>query len=96
MFNRGFRFSFDGEDEDDDDGKGFLFYKSRVVHKLDSFINVYADLPEAGELAIVRANMMRSASDVSTEKELEYINYALSKWGSWQNMNTLRNTIMNA
>lgn len=92
MFNRGFRFSFDGEDEDDDDEKGFLFYKSRVVHKLDSFINVYADLPEAGELAIVRSNMMRSASDVSTEKELEYINYALSKWGSWQNMNTLRNT----
>ena len=91
MFNRGFRFSFDGEDEDDDDGKGFLFYKSRVVHKLDSFINMYADLPEAGELAIVRSRMMGSASDVSVDKQLEYINYALSKWGTWQNMNTLRN-----
>ena len=92
MFERGFRSNSDDEGEDDDDGKGFSFYKSRVVHKLDSFINMYADLPEAGELAIVRANMMQSASDVGVEKELEYINYALSKWGTWQDMNTLRNT----
>ncbi len=91
MFNRGGRFSFDGEGEDDDAGKGISFYKSRVVHKLDSFINMYADLPEAGELAIVRSRMMSSASDVSVDKQLEYINYALSKWGTWQNMNTLRN-----
>ena len=96
MFEKGFRSNSDDEGEDDDDGKGFSFYKSRIVHKLDSFINMYADLPEAGELAIVRANMMQSASDVGVEKELEYINYALSKWGTWQNMNTCAILIMNA
>ena len=54
-------------------------------------MNVYSDLPEVAELAVVRYDYMNRADDVTVEQQIEYINYALGKWGSWQNMNSLRN-----
>ena len=65
--------------------------KSRNLQKIDSLIAEYKDLEEAGELAITRYQILRSAEDVSAEEQIRYIDYALSHWGGWRRMNELRN-----
>jgi hypothetical protein len=65
--------------------------RSKYLQRIDSLINVYKDLPEAGELAIARYHFMEQANDVTTEDKMNYINYALSRWGAWTRMNVLRN-----
>lgn len=65
--------------------------KSKYLQTLDSLINSYGDLREAGELAIERYSFMDTAEDTSEEDKMNYINYALSKWGAWPRMNVLRN-----
>jgi hypothetical protein len=65
--------------------------KSEYVQAVDSLINIYGDLREAGELAIERYNCMSYYIDVSAEDRINYINYALSRWGAWPQMNILRN-----
>ena len=65
--------------------------KSKYVQTLDSLISEYADLVEAGELAIARYQEMENAEDVTPEDRYNYVNYALSHWGAWPRMNILRN-----
>ncbi len=65
--------------------------KSKYISSLDSLINVYADLNEAGEVAIERYSLMENAADVSAEEKMNYLNYALNRWGAWPRMNVLRN-----
>ena len=65
--------------------------RSKYLQRIDSLINVYKDLPEAGELAIARYHFMEQANDVTAEDKINYINYALSRWGAWTRMNVLRN-----
>ena len=65
--------------------------KSKYLQTLDSLINEYKDLVEAGELAIERYNFMDKAEDASAEDQIKYIHYALSRWGAWPRMNILRN-----
>lgn len=65
--------------------------KSKYLQRVDSLINVYADLREAGELAIEHYNFMSQATDATVEDRINYINYALSRWGAWPRMNILRN-----
>lgn len=36
---------------------------------------------------------MSQASDVTAEHRVNFINYALSRWGDWQRMNVLRNAL---
>lgn len=68
--------------------------KSSYIASIDSLINLYKDLPIAGEAAIERYDFMESeAENVSNKEKYDYINYALSKWGSWTNMNILRNDL---
>ena len=64
-----------------------------IVRKLDSLMNVYADLPEVAELAIYRYSLMYGSEKVKKSEVLKYIDYALSKWGSWKRMNVLRNAL---
>ena len=61
-----------------------------IIH-VDSLINEYQDLKECGELAIEHYSLMEQMGDVSAEDKMNYINYALSKWGAWPRMNILRN-----
>lgn len=68
-----------------------LVRKSRYLQTIDSLINVYQDLPEAGELAVEHYRFMAGATDATVQDRLNYINYALSNWGSWSRMNELRN-----
>lgn len=65
--------------------------KSKHLQRIDSLINEYKDLLEAGELAITRYQYIQNLEDVEVEDKIQYIDYALSRWGGWRNMNTLRN-----
>lgn len=65
--------------------------KSKYLHTIDSLIHVYQDIPEAGELAVEHYRFMERSSDAKTLDKLNYINYALSRWGGWSRMNELRN-----
>ena len=65
--------------------------KSTYVRSLDSLLNVYGDIRIAGEVALARYDFMSSAVDVKVEDRINYINYALMKWGEWPRMNSLRN-----
>ena len=64
---------------------------SKYLHTIDSLIHVYQDIPEAGELAVEHYRFMERSSDAKTLDKLNYINYALSRWGGWSRMNELRN-----
>ena len=65
--------------------------KSKTLQRIDSLITEYKDLLEAGELAITRYQYIQNLEDVEVEDKIQYIDYALSHWGGWRNMNTLRN-----
>ncbi len=66
--------------------------KSKYVLALDSLLKEYGDLTVAGEVAIARFTFMNDcAEDVTAEEKMNYINYALTKWGAWPRMNILRN-----
>ena len=65
--------------------------KSKYLHTIDSLIQVYQDIPEAGELAVEHFRFMEGATDAKPLDKLNYINYALSRWGGWSRMNVLRN-----
>jgi uncharacterized protein YfaS (alpha-2-macroglobulin family) len=65
--------------------------KSKYLHTIDSLIHVYQDIPEAGELAVEHFRFMEGATDAKPLDKLNYINYALSRWGGWSRMNVLRN-----
>ena len=64
--------------------------KSRYLQSLDSLIDLYSDLTEAGEIAIERYSFMDEQTDATAEQKWQYINMALDRWGSWQRMNELR------
>ena len=65
--------------------------KSKYLNTIDSLIHVYQDIPEAGELAVEHFRFMEGATDAKPLDKLNYINFALSRWGGWSRMNELRN-----
>lgn len=65
--------------------------KSKYLQTIDSLIRIYQDIPEAGELAVEHFRFMEGATDAKPQDKLNYINYALSRWGEWSRMNELRN-----
>ena len=65
--------------------------KSKYLQTIDSLIQIYQDIPEAGELAVEHFRFMEGATDAKPQDKLNYINYALNRWGGWSRMNVLRN-----
>ena len=65
--------------------------KSKYLNTIDSLIHVYQDIPQAGELAVEHYRFMEGTTDATAQDKLNYINYALSRWGGWSRMNVLRN-----
>lgn len=65
--------------------------KSKYLQTIDSLIQIYQDIPEAGELAVEHFRFMEGATDAKPQDKLNYINYALNRWGEWSRMNELRN-----
>lgn len=67
--------------------------KSKYLNTIDSLIHVFQDVPEAGELAVEHYRFMEGATDAKPLDKINYINFALNKWGSWSRMNVLRNAL---
>ena len=61
-----------------------------TVNLLDSLIVEYGDLQEAGALAVARYETMK---DSAVSARVAFINNALSRWGEWKGMNSLRNEL---
>lgn len=75
------------------EGTTLKMQKSAYLQSIDSLIDKYGDLDVAGELAIERYNFMEASEDATPEDKMNYIDYALVKWGAWQRMNVLRNAV---
>ena len=58
-------------------------YEYATAEELDSVIKVYEDLPEAGELAMLR---YQKISYLEKGARLAYIHEAMGKWSSWKRM----------
>lgn len=58
---------------------------------LDSLINIYQDIPECGELAVERFMKMSNGARFTVKDKMDYIEYALGKWGKTYDMNRLVN-----
>ncbi len=58
-------------------------YKYATTAELDSIIKTYEDLPEAGELAMIRYHKFPYSEK---DARLAYIREAMGKWGSWKRM----------
>ena len=67
--------------------------KSKYLLQIDTLMQQYGDLLEAGELAIAHYQYLATATDVTVEDRVNYINYALAHWGAWPRMNILRNAM---
>ena len=66
--------------------------KKAQVERLDSLLELYGDLSEAGEVAIERYQVMDRKNDTfTTEEKINFIHQALDKWGSWKRSNILKN-----
>lgn len=68
--------------------------KSRYLQSVDSLINVYGDLKVAGELAVEHYKCLENIENATAAEKVQYINYAVNKWGTWPNTNYLRNAKM--
>ena len=55
--------------------------KSKYLQTIDSLIQVYQDIPEAGELAVEHFRFMEGATDAKPLDKLNYINYAHAAGG---------------
>lgn len=74
-------------------GNTLRMQKSKYLQSIDSLIEKYGDLTVAGELAIERYKFMEASEDATPEDKMNYIDYALVKWGAWPRMNVLRNAV---
>lgn len=66
------------------------------LHQLDSLIQVYGDLPVAGEVANERCKVMEDdveGDNDKVEQQYNFIRYALSRWGSWPTTSYLRSRL---
>jgi hypothetical protein len=66
-------------------------YDYSSVEEIDSVIKVYEDLPEAGELAIVRYNRIRYKQEVPMGEKLAFLREAQKKWSLWKRIAILNN-----
>ena len=66
-------------------------YEYSSLEVLDSLIAEYADLPEAGELAIARFNRIKYKEEVPMGDKLAWLQKAQKRWPSWKRIATLAN-----
>ncbi|UKK53231.1 alpha-2-macroglobulin family protein [Prevotella sp. E2-28] len=67
--------------------------ESVYIPRLDSLMNEYSDLAEAGEVAIERYDYMHRMTDATPQQEWEFLDEALNRWGRWPRMNYMRNEL---
>ncbi len=66
---------------------------NQKVEVLDSLIDIYADLPICGALAVKRFGLMPNSTNAERKLCYEYLQQAINRWGSWKEMNQLRNRL---
>ena len=66
-------------------------YDYGTIAEIDSLIAEYGDLPEAGELAIVRYQRMRYKDEIPMGDKLAWLQEAQKRWPSWKRIATLAN-----
>ncbi|MBO4659817.1 MAG: alpha-2-macroglobulin [Prevotella sp.] len=66
--------------------------KARLMEMVDSLLNVYGDLDEAGELAILKYDLMANSSDVTAADRVAYIDRMVAKYDNWPRIATLKNS----
>ena len=59
--------------------------------RLDSLLQVYGDLPEAGEVAIERCQYLINQTEATPAQAVACVRQSLQRWGSWKRMDELRN-----
>ncbi len=64
---------------------------NQQIEVLDSLIDVYADLPVCGALAVKRFGLMPNDTNAKRKLCYDYLKQAINRWGSWKEMNQLRN-----
>lgn len=62
------------------------------ITSIDSLINIYGDLEEAGELAIKRYQLMTDERFTISDKN-SWLEESLKRWGKWMGANWLRNEL---
>ncbi|MBP3776656.1 MAG: alpha-2-macroglobulin [Prevotella sp.] len=67
-------------------------HESAYIHSLDSLINKYGDLDEAGEIALERYSYMQQHTNATAEEQMTYLNHAIDKWGNWKRIAQLKNS----
>ncbi|MBQ9677796.1 MAG: alpha-2-macroglobulin [Prevotella sp.] len=76
-------------------GKGDDFERlaeSKYIQSLDSLITQYADLPEAGEVAMERYSYMSRSTNATAAEKKAYLDMAIDRWGKWKRISQLRNS----
>ncbi|ALO49286.1 alpha-2-macroglobulin family protein [Hoylesella enoeca] len=66
---------------------------SRRLHVADSLLNVYQHVPEAGELALTRYDLLAGSGQADAKTKLDYIQYVLKQWSNWPRVNQLKGKI---
>ena len=75
-------------------GKGSGMEKlseSKYIRQLDSLINKYGDLDEAGEVALERYSYMEGYTDATAAEKIAYLDMAIEKWSQWSRIVQLKN-----
>ena len=70
-------------------------HESKYIRQLDSLINKYGDLDEAGEVALERYAYMRDNTTATAAEEIAYLDQAIAKWGNWKRISQLKNNRKN-
>lgn len=63
---------------------------NKYIARLDSLMDVYGDLPECGDVALEKYEMMRKCQDVTAAQKADFISFATKKWETWRNIPRLK------
>lgn len=63
------------------------------VQRLDSVISEYGDLSVCGHAAIARYRTMPAGTNEQRRACYDFLNLSLDRWGTWKEMDLLRNTL---
>ncbi len=63
----------------------------RAIQKVDSLLAVYGDLEVAGELALLKYDIIEHDNDVKNEEKIQFIEDAKKNWAKWPRIQSLEN-----
>lgn len=70
-----------------------MIESNQKIEVLDSLIDVYADLPVCGALAVKRFGLMPNGTNAGRKACYDYLQQSIKRWGDWKEMNQMRNRL---